>query len=346
MAHTSSPGTATSDVKRVSRSRWAAIGAAVAVTLGAGGLVAVDAASVESSFTAIEPTRVLDTRINAGLTGAFTAATPRNLDVTGTIDIVLPGDQLGTGTPVPDGATSIVANVTVTEPTTGGFVSLRPGTATGTPTTSTVNFLDGQTVANSATVEVPPSGEVQLYYHGATPTSTAHIIIDIVGYHTPAATTGPPGPAGDTGPAGPKGDTGATGAPGDRGFSAWDEIPSGQTVIGEHRFSSHHPGNTNIESISIDLPGLAPGLTDNTVNFADDEFGDGDTECAGNFLTPSAPPDRLCIYMTGWGDINTAETRAYHGFLGTSFYVDVRPTSSGQEGNSMSLSFTWAYTAP
>jgi len=71
----------------MSRSRWAAIGAAVAVTLGA-----VDAASVESSFTAIEPTRVLDTRINAGLTGAFTAATPRTLDVTGTIGIVLPGD--------------------------------------------------------------------------------------------------------------------------------------------------------------------------------------------------------------------------------------------------------------
>ena len=282
MAHTSSPGTATSDVKRVSRSRWAAIGAAVAVTLGAGGLVAVDAASVESSFTAIEPTRVLDTRINAGLTGAFTAATPRNLDVTGTIAIVLPGDQLGTGTPVPDGATSIVANVTVTEPTTGGFVSLRPGTATGTPTTSTVNFLDGQTVANSATVEVPPSGEVQLYYHGATPTSTAHIIIDIVGYHTES----------------------------DPGFSAWDEIPSGQTVIGAQTFNSTHPGSNHTQRMSVDLPGLAPGLTDETVNFGNLGLGDTDDDCAGTSSAPTAPPGKLCVDAAGRGGIDESTVRA------------------------------------
>ena len=42
------------------RSRWAAIGAAVAVTLGAGGLISVGASNDTSSLVPITPTRVLD----------------------------------------------------------------------------------------------------------------------------------------------------------------------------------------------------------------------------------------------------------------------------------------------
>ncbi|HYN32842.1 MAG TPA: hypothetical protein VES40_09465, partial [Ilumatobacteraceae bacterium] len=45
------------------RSRWAAVGAAVAVTLGGGGMVVVNAASgVPSSVVTIDPVRILDTR--------------------------------------------------------------------------------------------------------------------------------------------------------------------------------------------------------------------------------------------------------------------------------------------
>ena len=53
------------------RSRWAAIGAAVAVTFGAGGLFAANAASPESSTVSIAPVRVLDTRTDVGLAGPF-----------------------------------------------------------------------------------------------------------------------------------------------------------------------------------------------------------------------------------------------------------------------------------
>ena len=200
------------------RSRWAAIGAAIAVTLGAGGLWAAEAASPPSVFVAIRPTRVLDTRIDAGLAGPFVNAKPRLLDVTGTVPVVQPGDKITTGAPVPEGATAIVANVTAVLPTTAGFIAVRPGTATGKPATSNINFTTGGVVApNSVTVELPttgaPSGNIQLWFTGTSPNATTDLLVDIVGYYRqgPAGPQGEPGPAGPAGGTGPAGATGATG---------------------------------------------------------------------------------------------------------------------------------------
>ncbi len=169
--------------------------AAAAIVLGLAGLQAVRADSAPSSFVAITPTRVLDTRIAAGLPGALTSAQPQTLDVTGSIPVVLPGDQLSTGSPVPDGATAIVANVTIVGPTTPGFVAVRPGTATGNPTTSSLNATtSGIVLPNSVTVELPTTGanagQIQLWYQGTTPTATTHLLIDIVGYYTATGAAG------------------------------------------------------------------------------------------------------------------------------------------------------------
>jgi hypothetical protein len=211
------------------RSRWAAIGAAVAVTLGAGGLYSVRAASDASSFVAIAPTRVLDTRSDAGLAGAFTSGEPRLLDVTGTVPVIDAGGTVATGLVVPDGATAIVANVTAVFPTSPGFVSVRPGTATGAPATSSINFTGAGVVApNAVTVELPTDGQVQLWFQGS-PGATAHLLVDIVGYYVAGAvgTPGAPGaqgPAGATGPAGPAGADGADG--GARyGRTVWSRSP-------------------------------------------------------------------------------------------------------------------------
>lgn len=191
----------------------------MAVTFGAGGLVATQAASTPSVFVAVTPQRVLDTRFDIGLTGPSTGGTGRTLDVTGTIPIVLPGNTAGTATIVPDGATAIVANITAVRPTSTGYVSVRPGDATGTPTTSTVNIPNpGGLYPNSVTVELPTTGDrtgtIDLFYFADTPGGTTHLLLDIVGYYTPGGTgtpgpTGPPGPQGPTGPAGPAGPPGA-----------------------------------------------------------------------------------------------------------------------------------------
>ena len=70
------------------RSRWAAIGAAVAVTLGAGGLISVNAADDTSSLVPITPERILDTRSadRVGSLDTAGASDPYRLKITGTAD--------------------------------------------------------------------------------------------------------------------------------------------------------------------------------------------------------------------------------------------------------------------
>src|SRR5688572_14974912 len=126
------------------RSSRGLLAAGVLVAFGAGGLLTADAAeSAGSVFVPVTPTRVLDTRIPVGLPGAFTEGTSQKLKVTGTVPVVLPGNVPGTAEVIPEGASGIIANVTAVTPTTPGYVSVRPGTASGTPTTSSINFTTG-----------------------------------------------------------------------------------------------------------------------------------------------------------------------------------------------------------
>jgi hypothetical protein len=132
-------------------------------------------------MVAITPMRVLDTRIDLGLVGALSSDARRQLDVTDTAQ-----------SSVPAGATAIVANVTVVSPTTLGYISVRPGDATGLPSTPNINFLAGGIVPNSVTVELPTAGPaagtVDLVFHGTEANATAHLLIDIVGYYQAGAT--------------------------------------------------------------------------------------------------------------------------------------------------------------
>lgn len=113
------------------RSRWAAIGAAVAVTFGGGGLFVANAAtSAPSSVVMIDPVRILDTRdpLDIGLPGPFVSAVSQKLQVTGAA--------------VPAGATGVLLNVTVVTPTANGFLSIRPYDAYGVAGPSTEVLID------------------------------------------------------------------------------------------------------------------------------------------------------------------------------------------------------------
>jgi YVTN family beta-propeller protein len=195
--------------RRLMRSRWAAIGAAVAVSLGAGGIVAVNAASsVPSSVVTIDPVRILDTRdpLNIGLPGPFVSATSQKLQVAG-----------GPGVPV--GATGVLLNVTAVTPAAAGFVAIRPGNATGAPTTSSLNVRAGDIIPNAVQVGLPTvganAGQIDITYDAFGQTGpTTELLIDVVGYlvagtnATGTGPTGPAGPAGATGPQGPAGQVG------------------------------------------------------------------------------------------------------------------------------------------
>jgi hypothetical protein len=101
---------------------------------------------------------------------------------------------------VPAGATAVVLNVTAVDPTAGGYVSLRPGDATGAPTVSTLNVTAGGTFPNGATITIPTSGayagQIQVWYEAYdTTVGSTELLIDIAGYYE-LASTGPAGPAG------------------------------------------------------------------------------------------------------------------------------------------------------
>jgi hypothetical protein len=189
--------TTTASQPRLWRSRWAAIGAAVAVTFGAGGLIAVEAASsVPSSVVTVDPVRILDTRTGVGLSGKFSSGGPRKLQVTGAV--------------VPAGATGVLLNVTAVAPSANGFLSVRPGDATGTPSTSSLNFTAGSVVPNSVQVALPTAGanagQIDITYdaYGVSGPMT-DVLADVVGYLVAGGLPGPAGPAGPVGPAGSAG---------------------------------------------------------------------------------------------------------------------------------------------
>jgi hypothetical protein len=136
----------------------------------------------ESTFVAVSPTRILDTREDIGLAGPFVSPVAQDLKVTGTIPT-----KSGTIVVVPDGATGVVLNVTAVGPTAAGFVSIRPADAPGVPTTSSLNFNAGDVIPNSVTVQMPTSGgdagKIEITYNAFDQAGpTTEMLIDVVGY--------------------------------------------------------------------------------------------------------------------------------------------------------------------
>ena len=170
------------------RIRWAAIGAAIAVSLGGGVTLfaqAETAPTSSSTFVAVAPVRVLDTRDAFVLwAGPFVTGVPHDVKVTGSIPT-----SSGTQTVMPTGSTGVVLNVTVLKSTADGFVSVRPADAAGAPNTSNINFEAGKTVANSITVNLPTSGSVagtfEVWFDSmGVAGATADILVDVTGYYT------------------------------------------------------------------------------------------------------------------------------------------------------------------
>ncbi|WP_203714719.1 hypothetical protein [Asanoa siamensis] len=119
---------------------------------------------VGGAYTAVTPQRVLDTRSALGVPG--TAPIGPNAG----IEFALPATAAA--------ASAVVLNVTVTQPTTSGYLTVH-GAADPLPTSSNLNFAAGQTVANLVTVKVS-NGNVHIHNGGR---GSAHMIADLAGYY-------------------------------------------------------------------------------------------------------------------------------------------------------------------
>lgn len=131
-------------------------------------------------FNPLTPTRILDTR-NCAPCGAPIGpySTPFGVGQTRTLQIA--GGALGG---VPLGASGVVLNVTVTNPTNSGFLTLFPDGASK-PNASNVNFVAGQTVPNRVYVKLGSNGYVDIYNFN----STTDVIIDVNGYFSNGSST-------------------------------------------------------------------------------------------------------------------------------------------------------------
>jgi hypothetical protein len=139
--------------------------------------VAVAAVDSYGEYTALTPARVFDTRDGTGQFGvaaALTGGISRDVQITGQ-----------GGVPATN-VSSVVMNVTVTNPTRNGWLRVWPS-GTQEPSASNLNFVAGQTVPNLVTVQLGGNGSVSV----STLSGSVEVIFDVVGLYS--TETGVPG---------------------------------------------------------------------------------------------------------------------------------------------------------
>ena len=158
-----------------SRSRWAAIGAAVAVA-GGGLLTASAADSAPGTYVAITPCRVVDTR--AGSDNVGPRATPIGDGETYSTAFVGAVGKCN----IPANAVAVVLNLAIVNPTGNSFLTVFP-TGGSVPLAANLNFVAFQApVSNAATVQIGSGGQISFFNLRGTVDVTA----DVAGYYVPA----------------------------------------------------------------------------------------------------------------------------------------------------------------
>ncbi|WP_441249054.1 PKD domain-containing protein [Kitasatospora sp. McL0602] len=118
-------------------------------------------------FTALDPSRLLDTRPTGGVGNGETVSLPIR-------------GRAG----VPADATAVVLNLTTTEAASAGYLTAYPS-GTDRPGTSNLNFSAGQTVANQVIVPIGADGKVSLYNHS----THTQVVADVFGYYSPSGSS-------------------------------------------------------------------------------------------------------------------------------------------------------------
>jgi Tol biopolymer transport system component len=130
---------------------------------------------IASRFKPVTPIRILDTRNGVGAPMAkVQAKTPLVVPVRGFVT------DAG---PVPNNATAVILNVTVTNVTSPTDVRVYPSDAPSLPGASNINAVKGGTVPNLVTATLSADGKVSLLSSGG----TVDLIADLAGWYTPTA---------------------------------------------------------------------------------------------------------------------------------------------------------------
>lgn len=296
------------------RVRWAAIGAAVAVALGGGGLAWVRAATppAGNDYVPVEPCRLIDTRFDIG---PITAT----LGPGSTSSAVLTGATVGQCSNVPTAATSLNVNITAVNASANTFLTVFPA-GSAMPLASSLNPRAGSITGNEVNITLPANDRVSFFNN----VGTMELVVDLLGYYIPAS----PGPL--------------------------DALPSGQTVTGYEVIDEYPVNDQYVYEEYFPLPirPTVP-LSNSNVNFAPvataNVVSDGDSTCTGTAEAPTAPPGKLCIYIFSSEQLKLLEGRASilnaaAPIAGSSGFTIVA-LGDATVGKAI-VRFSYAYTAP
>jgi hypothetical protein len=216
-------------------SSWVVVG----VLAGVAPVSASAVVSTAGGFASLAPSRLLDTRIGVGAPTAPVGAG-------GTVALQVTGRG---GVPV-SGVSAVVVNVTVTAPTSFGYVTAY-GDGTARPTASNLNFVAGQTVPNLVIAPVGTNGKVALYNGSG---GTAHLIADVAGWFVNVTEPTPPGPV-----------TGVTAIPASTSIALSWTNPSDVSFTGvmiRRALGATPPATVTAGTLVVDLAKPATSYTD------------------------------------------------------------------------------------
>ncbi len=126
-------------------------------------------------YNGVTPARLLDTRYG---TGTGTHVGPLGQGQTIRVQATGRGNVPGSG------VSAVVLNVTVTEPTSNGYLTVFP-TGSAVPNASNLNFVAGATIPNRVIVPVGTGGGVNIFNGWG----QVHVVVDIGGWFTDASAT-------------------------------------------------------------------------------------------------------------------------------------------------------------
>lgn len=158
-----------------SRTRWAAIGAAVAVTLGAGGVGLVAATNPTNALTLvpISPCRLSDTRVDSNVGARNTP-----LGAQDTMIVAAHGAN-GQCAGIPATARGLSLNVTALNASEPTFLTIWPTNAER-PAASSLNPVPGEPpTPNAVTTKIAPDGQFAVFNRAG----RVDLIIDVNGYY-------------------------------------------------------------------------------------------------------------------------------------------------------------------
>ena len=158
------------------RTRWAAVGAAVAISMGAGGIGighAVTDSGAKPIVKNIEPCRLASTRPAPDTVGSRTTGIgpdeTYDLDGWGSVG----------NCNLPNGTAGLALNVTAVGPTAPTFLTIFPA-GVARPVTSNLNPTPGQPpTPNAVNVDLNASGRFSVYNLAG----SVHVIVDVVGIY-------------------------------------------------------------------------------------------------------------------------------------------------------------------